>query len=82
MGFLSPFPTLQPFLPAAAELSLLSPGHRADVPTATQRPSCSPPCPRHCHHHRSTHSKGPSGPQNSCHPHPELAAHSWHTSTG
>lgn len=81
LSSLSPFPTLQPFLPAGAELCLLFPGHRADVPTAIQCPSCSPACPWHCQHHCSTHPKGPPGPQNSCHPNPELAAHSWHSST-
>ena len=81
VGFLSPFPTLQPFVPAGAELSLLFPGHRADVPTATWHPSCSPARPWHCRHHRSTHPKGPPRPQTSYHPNAELAAYSWHGST-
>lgn len=82
LGFLNPFPALQPFLPAGAELSLLFPGHRADIPAATRCSSRSPACPWRCRHHYSTHPKGPPGPQDCCHSNPELAAYSWHGSTG
>lgn len=81
VGFLSPFPALQPLLPAGADLGLLFPGHRADIPAATQRPSRSPACPWSCCHRCSTHPTGPPGPQNCCHPNPELAAHRRHRST-
>lgn len=82
VGFLSPFPAPQPSLPAGAERSLLFPGHRADIPTPTRHPGHGPARPWHCHHHHSTHPKGPPGPQNCCHPNRELAAHGPHRSPG
>ncbi|XP_049656762.1 membrane frizzled-related protein isoform X3 [Accipiter gentilis] len=48
----------------------------------TRCSSRSPACPWRCRHHYSTHPKGPPGPQDCCHSNPELAAYSWHGSTG